>query len=148
MAGRTDWSLLTLLAGSSAADGTAIGALTGLLQAGYDGTNLRFICVTNGAAQFSVGTIASTASLTVWTPASGKRFRLLWLNLSTSVAGGVELVDGTTAFAEVALAAAVGQSILLPSGGYLSIAANNVLKLTNETGATSTMIGTAIGTEE
>ena len=91
--------------------------------------------------------ITTTGTATVWTPASGKRFRLKYISIvsaiSTTLAGtGVQLnfydnaVGGSALIWPIAVFAAnqaafasltTGSPILLPTPGILSAAANNAL---------------------
>jgi hypothetical protein len=91
----------------------------------------------------AIGTIA-----TVWTPTSGKKFRLMGGSISVSAAGSVLFEDnsgGNTIFRTPKLAVDTVYNFDIP-GGKLSAAANNVLKATLST--TGNLIGTIWGTEE
>lgn len=91
----------------------------------------------------AIGTIA-----TVWTPASGKKVRLMGGSVSVSAAGSVLFEDnsaGTTVFRTPKLGADTPFNFDIPGGRLLS-AANNVLKATLST--TGTITGTLWGTEE
>ena len=77
---------------------------------------------------------AGTAVL-VYTPAAGKKFRLLSYHLSLSVAGSVIFREGANAGASTEflrtplLAAGIGQPAPGMGNGFLSAAANNVLAI-------------------
>ena len=91
----------------------------------------------------AIGTIT-----TVWTPASGKKFRLMGGTISVSAAGSVLFEDNaaaTTIFRTPKLAADTPYTFDVP-GGKLSAAANNVLKATLSVAGNVT--GTLWGTEE
>ena len=97
-------------------------------------------------------TIAAVAVTTgtpvaVWTPASGKKFRLMGFALSLSVAGAVLLKDATAEFIRTPLMAA-GIGLVSPNmgNGYLSSAANNVLAI--DASANGSVSGYVYGTEE
>jgi hypothetical protein len=88
------------------------------------------------------------AEATIWTPASGKKFRLMGGVLVASVAGNIVLKDntgGSTIF--ILSSAAGGNGTFFNLGnGILSATANNVLTATGP--AASTLSGTVWGTEE
>jgi len=88
------------------------------------------------------------AETTIWTPASGRRFRLLAYHLVSSVAGNVVLKDntaGTTIAVIPSAAAGNGTFGVFPFGGIPSAAINNVLTATL---ATATLSGWIAGFEE
>jgi hypothetical protein len=83
----------------------------------------------------------------VWTPAAGKRFRLLGWALSLSVAGSVILKDQGAEFMRTPLmAAGVGLVSQVMANGYLSSAANNVLQI--DVTASGNVSGFVYGIEE
>ncbi|MGB8644038.1 MAG: hypothetical protein WCF84_02285 [Anaerolineae bacterium] len=91
----------------------------------------------------AIGTIA-----TVWTPTSGKKFRIMGGSISVSAAASVLLEDnsgGNTVFRTPKLLADTPYSFDL-GNGFLSAAANNVLKATSSAAANVT--GTLYGVEE
>lgn len=97
----------------------------------------------------STGIVAGTGA-TVWTPAAGKKFRLMGWLISSSVAGqlifGDNLVATILARSEAVAAAGVSKAGFGDLGnGILSAAANNVLKLDGPTGNVAGMVW---GTEE
>jgi len=97
-----------------------------------------------------VNGVSITTIATVWTPASGKKFRLMGGSISSSVAGAVLFEDnaagaGNFVFRTPKLAADTPYDFVVPGNGYLSAAANNVLKATL---ASATITGTLYGTEE
>jgi hypothetical protein len=92
--------------------------------------------------------IQAIGNTAIWTPASGKRFRLLGgvvnvPNTSTSAAGTISaLFDGATASgitltAIGATTAGISYTLTLPSNGYLSTAINNALNLNNSAAYTA-----------
>jgi len=92
--------------------------------------------------------VAGGSIVTVWTPTSGKRVRLMSGSISVSAACSVLFEDnaaGTTVYRTPKLLADTPYSFDL-GGGYLLSAANNVLKLT--TSAAANVTGTLRGTEE
>ena len=103
----------------------------------------------------TIAAVAVTAGtpVSVWTPASGKKFRLMGGGLSLSVAGSIIFKDGATAGAAVEIwrtpILAAGQPYNLPENignGILSAAANNQLWI--DVTATGTVNGGVFGTEE
>lgn len=93
--------------------------------------------------------VALGSIVTVWTPATGKKFRLLGFSISVSAAANVLLEDNAAAtfiFRTPKLVADTPYTFILPGRGYLSTAANNVLKATSSAAANGT--GTFFGTEE
>lgn len=98
---------------------------------------------------FAATAIVAGTGLTVWTPAAGKKFRLMGWSLSTATAA--DLIFGDNAVGTVIYRTGVQQiNTTIPSppigNGILSAAANNVLKLDVSVGAT--VGGTVWGTEE
>ncbi len=90
------------------------------------------------------------AEQTIWTPAAGKRFRILGYSFYTSTAQGAITLKDNTAGPGILI---IPNSPLntpicynLPGNGYLSLAANNVLTATGA--ATQILAGTIFGTEE
>lgn len=98
----------------------------------------------------NLSAVVVTSETTVWTPAAGKKFRLMGFILAQGVAtGAVTLKDntaGTTIF--TIPANTVGVAFISPSmgNGILSAAANNVLTATGA--STETLTGVIFGTEE
>ncbi len=93
-------------------------------------------------------TVAIGAIATVWTPAAGKKFRLMGMIISVSAAVSVLFEDngaGTTIVQLPVLAANTPYQFTF-GNGILSAAANNVLKATSSGAAN--LIGTIYGTEE
>lgn len=97
----------------------------------------------------TLAAVSVTAATPVagWTPAAGKKFRLMGFMLSLSVAGAVILKDGATELIRTCLMPA-GAGLASPGlgNGILSAAANNVLNL--DVTATGTVTGFLFGTEE
>jgi hypothetical protein len=93
--------------------------------------------------------IAATPGTAIWTPAVGKKFRLMRVVLTSSVAGNLVLTDasGGTVIAVIPVTAA-GAGVPFDLGnGYLSGTVNNALFAFNSGGA-ATISGTLAGTEE
>jgi hypothetical protein len=94
--------------------------------------------------------VSVAAEATIWTPASGRRFRLMGFVLTAgTVAGNITIKDNTagTTILVIPFGTAAGTIISPPMGnGILSAAANNVLTATGT--ATQTLSGYVFGTEE
>lgn len=93
--------------------------------------------------------VSIAAEATLWTPAAGKKFRLMGFSLASgTVGGGITLKDntaGTTILIVPTATVAVAVNGNL-GNGILSAAANNVLTGTGI--ATETVTGYLFGTEE
>lgn len=92
--------------------------------------------------------VTAGVALTVWTPAGGKKFRLMGFALSLSVAGHMHMLDSaTTILSTPAMPASDGSSGPFVLGnGILSVAANNPLKV--DVSANGSVVGFVFGTEE
>lgn len=121
-------------------------------------TNAVAIQYFNGAGYESIRTpnvftdlsfVNITTIATVWTPAAGKKFRLMGGTISVSAACSVlfeDNVSGATIFRTPILLTITPYSFTL-GNGVLSGTADNVLKATSSTGIVS-LVGTLYGTEE
>lgn len=100
---------------------------------------------------FSV-TVASLgiAPQAAWTPTSGKRFRMMGYNLTSSKAASVQFRDGSVATfaASGALVANTPGPAVSIGNGYLSASVNNVLNLDVDTAVPVVISGMIWGTEE
>jgi hypothetical protein len=98
----------------------------------------------------SVNALLITAEQTVWTPAGGKKFRLMGFVLTQGVlTGAITLKDNTAGTTILVIPpTTVGVAFASPpmGNGFLSAAANNVLTATGV--ATETITGYFFGTEE
>jgi hypothetical protein len=98
----------------------------------------------------TLSAVVITSETTIWTPATGKKFRLMGLWLTQGVVtGAVTLKDntaGTTIFIVPQHTIAVAMSPIYLGNGILSAAANNVLTATGA--STETITGVVFGTEE
>lgn len=96
----------------------------------------------------NVAVVAGTPAV-VWTPAAGKKFRLMGLALSLSVAGFLSLDDGVSVLDLVRLPAMpAGQGIDVETfgNGLLAALANNTLRV--DVSANGNVNGMVWGTEE
>jgi len=92
--------------------------------------------------------VTSGTPVSVWTPAAGKKFRVMGWMLSLSVAGSILFEDttGTEVFRTSLMSAGVGLASPEMKNGYISTAANNQLFL--DVTSTGTVSGYIFGTEE
>lgn len=102
------------------------------------------------AIRTDLGTTAIGTITTVWTPASGKKFRLMGGSISVSAAASVLFEDnaagaGNFIYRTPKLLADTPFNFSL-GNGFLSATANNVLKATAS--ASANITGTLWGTEE
>lgn len=95
-----------------------------------------------------IDAVAIGAEATIWTPAAGKRFRLMGAVLAASAACTVKLRDNTggTVIRELLLAASTPLVLPFEGNGSLSAAAGNVLTATSS--AAANLTGYVFGTEE
>ncbi len=151
--GLTSDNAQALKAAVDNADGQAVSAL--LNQAAVVAKNMVF----NGASWDRLRTpnvfkllsaVVITSETTIWTPAAGKKFRLMGFLLTQGIlTGSVALRDntgGTIIFRIPPNTIAVVIPDVLFGNGILSAAANNVLTATGASG--ETLDGTIFGTEE
>lgn len=96
----------------------------------------------------ALNALSVATEATIWTPTTGKKFRLMGIYLQSSVAGNLLLRDNTagTIIAVVPSGAGGDANEVLLGNGILSAAANNVLTCTGP--AASTVSGMVLGTEE
>lgn len=97
----------------------------------------------------TVSATVITSETTVWTPASGKRFRLMGFCITQGVAAGAITLKDNTAGTTILIIPqnTLAQALCQPLGnGLLSAAANNVLTATGA--STETITGYFYGTEE
>jgi len=96
-----------------------------------------------------LNSVSIATETTIWTPAAGRRFRLMGYQLSASAAANIVLKDNTAGTTILVLPSATLGSVLTspPFGnGILSSAVNNVL--TANAGLADTLSGYLFGTEE
>lgn len=133
------------LAGNLAIPPFAMMGFSNASGSGWDRVRLASVIKTVAAVAITAGTGA-----TIWTPAAGKKFRLMGWSLSVSAGAslifGDNLVGTVILRTELQAAAGISQNPHGFGNGYLSAAANNVLKL--DATATATVSGYVFGTEE
>jgi hypothetical protein len=142
-----------LAAAAALADGASnpTTATAGAAMLGYNGATWDRVRVANISKYLEAVTI--TTITTVWTPTSGKKFRIMGGTISVSAACYVIFEDNshssTTNYIHVTpkLTADTPYNFVVLGGqGFLSAAANNVLKATSSAAAAIT--GTIWGVEE
>lgn len=98
----------------------------------------------------NISAVVITSETTIWTPAAGKKFRLMGFCISQGVATGAVTLKDNTAGSTILLIPqnTLGQAVCvsLSVNGILSAAANNVLTATGA--STETITGFIFGTEE
>lgn len=125
------------------------GLVTESLMAGFNGSTIERRRLGKIYKWIEFLNLADATATTVWTPAAGKKFRLMSIQISTSAAATVHLRDGAggTRFHSQRTGGADTKDFNF-GNGYLSSAANNVLEILNSSGATINVWVTAFGTEE
>ena len=98
----------------------------------------------------NLSAVVITSETTIWTPASGKRFRLMGFLLTQGVATGAVTLKDNTAGTTILIIPqnTIGVALASPpmGSGILSATANNVLTATGV--STETLTGYVFGTEE
>ena len=140
---------ISLSSNTAASDGQTASTFTSVAQAGFNGSTIDRVRVANVYKYIEYLALANNGATTIWTPASGKKVRLLGLHFSASAAAKVHIKDGAsgTVIATIRLSAA-GTYHLELNNGRLSASANNVLEIQNATGSAVDVWVTAYGTEE
>jgi hypothetical protein len=115
----------------------------------HDGTGLA-VAQRTPAVFKPFSAVLITAETTIWTPAAGKKFRLMGYAITQGVVTGAITIKGNTAGATILVIPqhTIGVVQISPAigNGILSAAANNVLTATGV--ATETITGYVFGTEE
>lgn len=115
---------------------------------GFNGTSWDKVRISNISKDVSAVTV--TTITTLWTPASGKKFRLMGGTLSCSTAVSILFEDntaGATIFRTPKLLVDTPYTFEVRGGqGFLSAVANNVLKATSS--GAGVITGTLWGLEE
>lgn len=128
--------------------GVAVSDLSGNYQMVFNGQTVQAQRVPGKV--ITLNAVVVTAETTIWTPAAGRRFRVLGYNLTGGVAAGNVLLKDNTAGTTILIVpfGTIGQNIPYspPGNGILSAAANNVLTATGV--STQTLSGVIYGCEE
>jgi hypothetical protein len=115
----------------------------------FTGTNWERVRGTKLYKYQEFNTLSNAGTFTVWTPASGKKFRLMGISISSSAASRLLVKDGASGSIIVYYQTSAADTKVYDFGqGFLSNAANNVLEILNSSGATVDVRATAWGTEE
>lgn len=140
--------------------GVADGATTGIQAKGnygWNGAGWDRVRTNNVHKYQEYLSLTNGQHLEIWTPAAGKKFRLMNVLFSSNYATGAKVtlrdaVGGTTAgasnLATFNFNAKDTSSFQFGPNGYLSYQANNRLAVFNDSGATVSVWLTFIGTEE
>lgn len=141
-------SLSSAVAIPTPADSTAFAGLMPSVRMEQTGTGVASpVRVANVFKSFAAQAITAGTPLAVWTPASGKKFRVLGMSLSSSTASAPILKDGASVILNAPLLAAAGVYTTPSLGnGIVSSATNNVLNL--DMSANATVTGFVFGVEE
>lgn len=116
------------------------------VQSGLTGATLDILRTANVFKTVASVAITAGTPVTVWTPAAGKKFRVLGFALGASVATAIILLDSAAEIARQLVPAATSAPSPPMGNGILSVLANNTLKLNVSTSAT--INGFVFGTEE
>lgn len=132
-----------------ATTGLAVIDQSGAIDTAYNGQTLTRVRSPNKFV--ALNNLVVTTETTIWTPAAGKKFRLMGYVLTGGVAAGnVVLKDNTggTSLPLILPFGSVGATIVSPpmGNGIVSATANNVLTATGA--STQTLSGYLFGTEE
>lgn len=130
--------------------GTSVGIITRTHQYVWNGASWDRLRGPNVIKTVAAVAITAATGVTIWTPAAGKKFRLMGWSLSSSAAAALIFGDNVvgTVILRSELLAAAGLSQIPPGfgNGFLSAAADNVLKL--DVTANTTVSGYVFGVEE
>lgn len=128
--------------------GTLLGVAN--FNLGFNGASFERVRVGKVYRHIEYLTLPDATGTTIWTPASGKKFRLMGISVSCGSAGRLAIRDGNsgTDFIARFLYAGADTKTFDFGNGYLSLQADRVLELRNNSGATVNAWVTAWGTEE
>lgn len=140
---------------NTAVNGTSDGVATTYYpvqgQAGFNGSTFDRFRAADKLTYFGVANTANASETLVYTPASGKKFRLLRVQITTSGGTGrLFLRDGSGVnnnFMAIGVEIANNNFVFDFQNGYLSKAANNSLYVYQSIGTASFWV-TTVGTEE
>jgi len=136
--------------GSLPSDNKTIGAGdVNAINSLYNGTNFDMRrCVKLN--KLYNGSLASGVEATVWTPGSGKKFRILFISFTADAAGFYSLKDNTAGTTVIGFRIAANAQVVysFPPNGLLSASANNVLSIVNGTAGAASITINVLGTEE
>lgn len=116
---------------------------------GYSGASYDRVRVGKVYKYIEYLNLANATATTVWTPATGKKFRLMGVSVSVSAAATVSLLDGVSGSAFMTFRTGGADSKDFYFGnGVLSGVADRVMQVYNASGATINVWVHAWGTEE
>jgi hypothetical protein len=156
--GASGRSLVSVLRGNSTVDGWGGGAvlwddpngnlaLPGIANQVYTGSGWDSMRAAGFVQTVAAVAITAGVPVTLRTPASGKKIRILGYHLSLTVAGSVILKEaGAEVLRTPLMAAGVGQTSPPMGNGVRWATANNVLQL--DVTANGSVSGIVLGTEE
>lgn len=138
--------------GATNADDVAVSSVGSNLvtvnrQTAFNGNGFDRVRVANVFKVVSLS--AGTTETTIWTPTSGKKFRLMGFILTSDTSSLLTFKDNTAGTTIFVTRGAANTPITTPGNmgnGVLSAAANNVLTVTR--GTSSTLEGVVFGVEE
>lgn len=137
----------TVLSATASADNQTASGVSEVAIGKYDGATIDRERIPVVFKTIAAQAITAGTALDLWTPTTGKKFRLMGFYLSSSAAAYLIFKDDSTTILNSPAAAAAGILSSPPMGnGILSATANNKLKL--DVSATSTVSGFVFGTEE
>lgn len=138
-----------LPAALSLADGAAnpTTPTVGTAKLGFNGATWDRERIATVFKNIAAQAVTAGTPVIVWTPTTGKKFRVLGYALSLTVAGSVILKDSTTEILRTPLmGAGIGLVSPVMGNGILSAAVNNALEI--DVSATGSVSGYVYGTEE
>jgi hypothetical protein len=136
----------TALLASNVGDGADGSKSLPIALYGWTGASWDKVRVANVFKNIAAVAITAGTPATIWTPASGKKFRFMGFLLSTTVAGNFLFKDNTTEFLRAPAIAGDFKPPPPMGNGYLSSAADNPLKL--DVTVNGTVNGFVFGCEE
>jgi hypothetical protein len=148
----TGGEILITNIGTGATDGNTLssnGFIVASNTMGWAGTAFDRMRVGKVYKYIEYLNLADNTATTVWTPAAGRKFRLMAVQISASAASILHLRDGAggTIF-HTQRTAGIDSKYFDFGNGYISSTTNNVLEILNKSAATINVWVTAWGTEE
>ena len=132
--------------GDATTDGSSGTGAIATTEMGWAGATFDRVRVGKVYKYIEYLNLPTSTNTTIWTPAAGKKFRLMGISIATSATVHLHIRDSGTIFHSVRLQ---GTTTSFEFGnGYLSAVANNLLEVRNDSGTTTNVWITAWGTEE
>lgn len=128
---------------------TYLGLVMYCAQARYDGGAWDRVRCVDTLKPYYAAALATNTLADVWTPAAGKKFRLMGMNISSDCGAGkqIEVVDEAAVIMNI-VSGVEPFEINFGPNGYLSAAADQDLKIRHQKGANAIMSVNAWGNEE